>query len=112
MPELPPGHLRGMKVPLPGPSATVGTASLRRLTAPSAGVAEVRGLARRQPPDLAPYSAVRWHLTDLGEAGRGQGVAPVVLGGGAAAPPAGGPPPPRPPPPPRGGDPARPPPRA
>jgi len=27
----------------------------------------VRGLARRQPPDVAPYDGVRWHLTDLGE---------------------------------------------
>ncbi|CAA9264389.1 MAG: NAD-dependent epimerase/dehydratase, partial [uncultured Blastococcus sp.] len=46
----------------------VGTALLLRLTAPEAGVAEVRGLARRQPPDIAPYTGVRWHLTDLGEA--------------------------------------------
>jgi UDP-glucose 4-epimerase len=70
MPEqLSRGHLRGMKVAVTGASGNVGTALLRRLTAPTAGLAEVRGLARRRPPDLAPWSAVRWHLTDLGEAG-------------------------------------------
>jgi UDP-glucose 4-epimerase len=80
MPELSPGHLRGMKVAVTGASGNVGTALLRRLTAPSAGVAEVRGLARRQPPDLAPYSAVRWHLTDLGEAAGEQVLAEFVDG--------------------------------
>src|SRR3954454_15637198 len=93
MPELSPGHLRGMKVAVTGASGNVGTALLRRLTAPSAGggggrraapppagVAEFRGLARRQPPDLAPYSAVRWHLTDLGEAAGEQVLAEFVDG--------------------------------
>jgi nucleoside-diphosphate-sugar epimerase len=32
-----------------------------------AGATEVRGLARRRPPDRAPYAGVRWHLADLGE---------------------------------------------
>src|SRR6476646_6592960 len=59
-------HLRGATVAVTGASGHLGTALLRRLTAPEAGVAEVRGLARRQPPDVAPYSGVRWHLTDLG----------------------------------------------
>src|SRR3954465_7750817 len=80
MPELSPGHLRGMKVAVTGASGNVGTALLRRLTAPSGGVAGVRGLARRQPPDLAPYSAVRWHLTDLGEAAGEQVLAEFVDG--------------------------------
>src|SRR3954471_5228170 len=66
MPELSPGHLRGMKVAVTGASGNVGTALLRRLTAPSAGVAEIRGLARRQPPDVAPYDRVRWFSADLG----------------------------------------------
>jgi UDP-glucose 4-epimerase len=61
-------HLKGMKVAVTGASGNVGTALLRRLTAPEAGVAEIRGLARRSPPDVAPWSEVRWHLTDLGEA--------------------------------------------
>src|SRR3954469_2487740 len=70
MPEQPSrGHLRGIKVAATGASGDVGPALLRRLPAPTAGLAEVRGLARRRPPDLAPWSAVRWHLTDLGEAG-------------------------------------------
>src|SRR4051812_49636347 len=103
MPELSPGHLRGMKVAVPGASGNLGTALLRRLPAPSAGVAEVRGLARRQPPDLPPYSAVRWHLTDLGEAAGEQVVAEVVDGGDAVVHPAGAPPPGRPPHPLRGG---------
>jgi UDP-glucose 4-epimerase len=60
-------HLRGSTVAVTGASGNVGTALLRRLTAPSAQVAEVRGLARRQPPDIAPWSSVRWHLADLGE---------------------------------------------
>jgi UDP-glucose 4-epimerase len=60
-------HLRGSTVAVTGASGNLGTALLRRLTAPDAGVAEVRGLARRQPPEVAPYTGVRWHLTDLGE---------------------------------------------
>jgi UDP-glucose 4-epimerase len=67
MAELSPGHLRGTTVAVTGATGNVGTALLRRLTAPEAGVAEVRGLARRQPPDLAPWSSVRWHLADLGK---------------------------------------------
>ncbi|MCW2580617.1 MAG: Nucleoside-diphosphate-sugar epimerase [Blastococcus sp.] len=61
-------RLRGRTVAVTGASGNVGTALLRRLTAPGAGLAGVRGLARRQPPDTAPYSGVRWHLADLGEA--------------------------------------------
>ncbi|SNR58710.1 NAD-dependent epimerase/dehydratase family protein [Blastococcus mobilis] len=68
MAELSRDHLQGMTVAVTGASGNVGTALLRRLTAPTAGVAEVRGLARRQPPDVAPWSKVRWHLADLGEA--------------------------------------------
>jgi UDP-glucose 4-epimerase len=67
MPDLSPGHLDGLTVAVTGASGNVGTALLRRLTAPGSGVAEVRGLARRQPPGIEPYSGVRWHLTDLGE---------------------------------------------
>src|SRR3712207_8041168 len=63
-------HLQGLKVAVTGASGNVGTALLRRLTAPGSGVAEVRGLVRRQPPSLAPYDAVQWHLTDLGETRR------------------------------------------
>jgi len=66
MPDLSPGHLDGLTVAVTGASGNVGTALLRRLTAPGSGVAEVRGLARRQPPDVAPYAGVRWHLGDLG----------------------------------------------
>jgi UDP-glucose 4-epimerase len=85
MAELTGGHLRGMTVAVTGASGNLGTALLRRLTAPDAGVAEVRGLARRQPPDVAPYAGVRWHLADLGDphseqalAGLLDGVAAVV----------------------------------
>src|SRR5438270_9826573 len=60
-------HLQGLTVAVTGASGNVGTALLRRLTAPGSGVAEVRGLARREPPDVAPYSGVRWHRADLGE---------------------------------------------
>ncbi|MGY1803689.1 NAD-dependent epimerase/dehydratase family protein [Blastococcus sp. SYSU D00922] len=67
MPDLSPGHLAGLTVAVTGASGNVGTALLRRLTAPGSGVAEVRGLARRRPPDIAPYAGVRWYLTDLGE---------------------------------------------
>jgi UDP-glucose 4-epimerase len=68
MAELSRNRLQGLKVAVTGASGNVGTALLRRLTAPDAGVAEVRGLARRQPPDIAPYDRVDWHLTDLGQA--------------------------------------------
>ena len=66
MAEFTSDQLRGMTVAVTGASGNLGTALLRRLTAPGAGVAEVRGLARRQPPDVTPYSGVRWHLADLG----------------------------------------------
>src|SRR3712207_5118632 len=59
------GHLKGRTVAVTGASGNVGTALLRRLV--GSGAAEVRGLARRQPPDIAPYDGVRWHLADLGE---------------------------------------------
>src|SRR4051812_17723927 len=64
---MPEAALRGMTVAVTGATGNVGTALLRRLTAPGSGAAAVRGLARRQPPDVAPYAAVQWHLADLGE---------------------------------------------
>ena len=67
MAELSRDHLKGLRVAVTGASGNVGTALLRRLTDPGRGVAEVRALARRQPPDIAPYDAVQWHLADLGE---------------------------------------------
>ncbi|RFU20286.1 NAD-dependent epimerase/dehydratase family protein [Geodermatophilus marinus] len=67
MEALTPDHLKGMTVAVTGASGNVGTALLRRLTDPASGVAEVRGLARRKPPETAPYDRVRWHLADLGE---------------------------------------------
>jgi nucleoside-diphosphate-sugar epimerase len=67
MANLSPGRLQGLTVAVTGATGNLGTALLRRLTAAESGVAEVRGLARRRPPDVAPYDRVRWHLTDLGE---------------------------------------------
>jgi nucleoside-diphosphate-sugar epimerase len=67
MADYTPGKLAGMTVAVTGASGNLGTALLRRLTAPTAGVAEIRGLARRRPPDIAPYTGVRWQLADLGE---------------------------------------------
>ncbi len=67
MPELEKNRLQGLRVAITGASGNVGTALLRRLTAPGSGVAEIRGLARRSPPDIAPYDRVQWHLTDLGK---------------------------------------------
>ena len=66
MAELTRDRLRGMTVAVTGASGNVGTALLRRLTDARHGVAEVRGLARRPPPDIAPYDTVQWHHTDLG----------------------------------------------
>jgi UDP-glucose 4-epimerase len=63
---MPDSHLAGLTVAVTGASGNVGTALLRRLTDPASGIAEVRGLARRQPPAEAPYDRVRWHLVDLG----------------------------------------------
>src|SRR5689334_13387677 len=60
-------HLPGLTVAVTGASGNVGTALLRRLAAPGTGVAGVRGLARRRPPDVEPWAGVRWHLADLGE---------------------------------------------
>ena len=67
MANLSTGHLAGKTVAVTGASGNVGTALLRRLATPGSGAAAVRGLARRQPPDVAPYAGVRWHLADLGE---------------------------------------------
>jgi nucleoside-diphosphate-sugar epimerase len=67
MADLSRGHLSGLRVAVTGASGNVGTALLRRLTDPAHGLAEVRGLARRLPPDTAPYDGVRWYLADLGE---------------------------------------------
>jgi nucleoside-diphosphate-sugar epimerase len=67
MPELSTGHLQGLTVAVTGATGNVGTALLRRLTAPESGVAEVRGLARRTPPSVAPYDRVRWYPADLGD---------------------------------------------
>jgi nucleoside-diphosphate-sugar epimerase len=75
-----PGHLQGLRVAVTGASGNLGTALLRRLTAPGRGTAEVRGLARRQPPDIAPYAGVRWYLTDLGEVSS-EDVLPEFLAG-------------------------------
>jgi UDP-glucose 4-epimerase len=80
MDELTPDQLRGTKVAVTGATGNVGTALLRRLTAPAAGVAEVRGLARRRPPDIAPYAGIRWHLADLGEPSSEAEVAEFVDG--------------------------------
>jgi nucleoside-diphosphate-sugar epimerase len=64
MADLPTGLLQGMTVAVTGASGNVGTALLRRLA--DSGVAEVRGLARRRPPEEAPYAGVRWFSADLG----------------------------------------------
>src|SRR3954447_19787426 len=79
--KLSTGHLTGSTVAITGASGNVGTALLRRLA--DSGVAEVRGLARRQPPDVAPYDSVRWHLADLGEVASEQ-VLPEFLEGADA----------------------------
>jgi nucleoside-diphosphate-sugar epimerase len=80
MADLPRDHLKGLKVAVTGASGNVGTALLRRLTAPGSGVAEVRGLARRQPPDTAPYDAVTWYHADLGETASEQALTNLLEG--------------------------------
>src|SRR3954453_15794078 len=72
------GHLAGKTVAITGASGNVGPALLRRLT--DSGAAEVRALARRQPPDVAPYDKVRWHLADLGEVASEQVLAEFLDG--------------------------------
>src|SRR3954470_6745710 len=76
--KLSTGHLTGSTVAVTGASGNVGTAPLRRLA--GSGVAEVRALARRQPPDVAPYDEVRWHLADLGEVASEQVLAEFLDG--------------------------------
>ena len=76
-------NLQGATVAVTGASGNLGTALLRRLTAPGTGVAEVRGLARRRPPDTEPYAGVRWHLTDLGEPASEPEIAEFVDGADA-----------------------------
>jgi UDP-glucose 4-epimerase len=67
MPDRSRSRLHGLTVAVTGASGNLGTALLRRLTAPGSGVREIRGLARRRPPQVEPYGGVRWHLVDLGE---------------------------------------------
>src|SRR4051812_47051297 len=81
MVKLSTGHLQGRTVAVTGASGNVGTALLRRLT--GSGAAEVRALARRQPPDVAPYDGVRWHLADLGEVASEQVLAEFLDGADA-----------------------------
>ncbi len=64
MAELTSGLLPGMTVAVTGASGNVGTALLRALA--DAGAGEVRGLARRRPPETEPYAGVRWSTADLG----------------------------------------------
>src|SRR3954454_12651917 len=78
MAKLSTGHLQGRTVAVTGASGNVGTALLRRLT--GSGAAEIRGLARRRPPDVAPYDEVRWHLADLGEVASEQVLAEFLDG--------------------------------
>jgi nucleoside-diphosphate-sugar epimerase len=83
MADTPTDHLRGATVAVTGASGNVGTALLRRLTDPALGVAEVRGLARRNPPAVAPYDRVHWTHTDLGERVSAQDLAAFVNGADA-----------------------------
>jgi nucleoside-diphosphate-sugar epimerase len=73
-------HLDGLSVAVTGASGNVGTALLRRLTAPGSGAAQLRALARRHPPDVPPYRDVQWHLTDLGQDSSELGVARFLDG--------------------------------
>jgi nucleoside-diphosphate-sugar epimerase len=59
------GLLPGLTVAVTGATGNVGTALLRALG--TGGAARVRGLARREPPDIAPYAGVQWYPADLGE---------------------------------------------
>ncbi|MGY1618269.1 NAD-dependent epimerase/dehydratase family protein [Geodermatophilus sp. SYSU D00691] len=81
MAKLERGHLEGLTVAVTGASGNVGTALLRRLT--GSGAAEVRGLARREPPDQPPWDRVRWTFADLGEADSEQAL-PEFLDGADA----------------------------
>jgi UDP-glucose 4-epimerase len=83
MAEFTTDRLRGSTVAVTGASGNLGTALLRRLTAPGSGVAEVRGLARRRPPDVAPYAGVRWHQADLGGPSSEAALAEFVAGADA-----------------------------
>jgi nucleoside-diphosphate-sugar epimerase len=80
---MPDSHLAGLTVAVTGATGNVGTALLRRLTDPTTAVAEVRGLARRRPPDTAPYDRVRWHLADLGEPASEAGLGAFLEGADA-----------------------------
>src|SRR5689334_12355056 len=80
MAEPSPDHLTGRTVGVTGASGHLGTSLLRRLTQSGSGVAEVRALARRRPPDTPPYDAADWHLADLGEAASEEPLARFVDG--------------------------------
>src|ERR671916_129760 len=70
MAELTRGHLQGLTVAVTGASGNVGTALLRRLTAPGSGVAGVRGLARAAAAAGAQQFV---HMSSLGAYAGGAG---------------------------------------
>jgi UDP-glucose 4-epimerase len=80
---MPEHTLEGLTVAVTGATGNVGTALLRRLADPASGVAEVRGLARRQPPEQPPYDRVRWHLADLAQT-TSENLLPAFLDGADA----------------------------
>lgn len=52
-----------MRIVVTGASGNVGTALLRRLAADPRH--ELLGIARREPPPIAPYSSARWRCIDI-----------------------------------------------
>ncbi|HEY7049863.1 MAG TPA: NAD-dependent epimerase/dehydratase family protein [Jatrophihabitantaceae bacterium] len=70
-----------MRVVITGASGNLGTALLRRLRADGH---ELVGVSRRRPPpDVEPYSGVRWYPLDLGTADAGDQLADICSGADA-----------------------------
>jgi nucleoside-diphosphate-sugar epimerase len=66
-----------MRVAITGATGNVGTTLLRRLADEDV---DVVGIARRRPPETAPYAGVQWHELDLADTDAEERLVPLLTG--------------------------------
>jgi UDP-glucose 4-epimerase len=76
------GYASLVRVVITGATGNIGTALLRAASsAPEPW--RVVGVARRRPPDVAPYAGASWTVCDLGADGAAERLVPVLAGADA-----------------------------
>jgi UDP-glucose 4-epimerase len=75
------GYPRLVRIVITGASGNVGTALLRRLGA--SGEHDIVGIARREPPRVAPYDTARWVRLDIGTPDAAEALAQAFAGADA-----------------------------